>query len=190
VQPAAAPHDRSPPARARARRLRRFEKGTGTSTAASQTASGPATSIPSPTAATALDALFIARANAVCARAKRALDAKGQFPYQSFDPLHPQVTLLPKVGAFFAARRAIGDRVPAELQALGTPHNAASQWDQIVALSKQDRAIADRQIKAAEASDAPAFVATVNTIAATDKRLGQVALSSGFTRSSPCTAIL
>jgi hypothetical protein len=166
------------------------KKGTGTSTAASQTASGPATSIPSPTAATALDAAFIARANAVCARAKRALDAKGQFPYQSFDPLHPQVTLLPKVGAFFAARRAIGDRVPAELQALGTPHNAAGQWDQMVALSKQDRAIADRQIKAAEASDAPAFVATVNAIAATDKRLGQLALSSGFTRSSPCTAIL
>ena len=166
------------------------KKGTGTSTAASQTASGPATSIPSPTAATAVDALFIAKANAICARAKRALDAKGQFPYQSFDPLHPQVTLLPKVGAFFAARRAIGDRVPTQLQALGTPHNAASQWDQMVALSRQDRAIADRQIKAAEASDAFAFAATVNAIAASDQRLGKLALSSGFHRSSPCSAIL
>ena len=166
------------------------QKTANTSTAASQTASGPATSIASPTPATTLDAAFIARANAVCARAKRALDAKGKFPYQSFDPLHPQVTLLPKVGAFFAARRAIGDRVPAELQALGTPHNAAGQWDQMVASSKQDRAIADRQIKAAEASDAPAFVATVNAIASTDKRLGQLALSRGFTSLSPCNAIL
>jgi hypothetical protein len=157
---------------------------------ASQTGARPVTSIPSPTPATALDAAFIAKANAICVRAKRALDAKGQFPYHSFDPLHPDVKLLPKVGAFFAARRAIGDRVPAELRALGTPKKAAGQWSQIVALSKQDRAIADRQIKAAEASDAPAFVATVNAIAATDQRLGKLALGSGFGQSSPCNAIL
>ena len=60
----------------------------------------------------------------------------------------------------------------------------------MVALSKQDRAIAHRQIKAAEASDAFAFAATVNAIAATDQRLGKLALSSGFHRSSPCSAIL
>jgi hypothetical protein len=166
------------------------KKTSSTATTASQTATHPVTSIPAPTPATALEPGFIARANAVCARAKRALDAKGQFPYHSFDPLHPDVKLLPKVGAFFAARRAIGDRVPEELGALGTPKKAAGQWAQMVALSKQDRAIADRQIKAAEASDAPAFVATVNAIAATDERLGKLALSGGFSQSSPCTAIL
>src|SRR5438045_8712785 len=76
-----------------------------TATAASQPATHPVTSIPSPTPATALDVGFIARANAVCARAKRALDAKGQFPYHSFDPLHPDVKLLPKVGAVLAVSR-------------------------------------------------------------------------------------
>ena len=98
--------------------------------------------------------------------------------------------LLPKVGAFFAARRAVGDRVPEELRALGTPKKAAGQWNQMVALSKQDRAIAGRQIEAAEASDAPAFVATVNAVAATNQRLGKLALASGFSQSSPCGAIL
>jgi hypothetical protein len=160
------------------------------STQTTGTATHPVASSPSPAPASALDADFIAKANAVCARAKQALDARGQFPYRSFDPLHPDVKLLPKVGAFFAARRSIGDRVPGELQALGAPRKAASQWEQIVALSRQDRAIADRQIKAAEASDASAFVATVNAVAATDNRLGQIATSSGFSRSSPCGAIL
>ena len=97
---------------------------------------------------------------------------------------------MPRRGSFFAVRRAIGDRAPEETAGARDAPKSAGQWAQMVALSKQDRAIAHRQIKAAEASDAFAFAATVNAIAATDQRLGKLALSSGFHRSSPCSAIL
>lgn len=166
------------------------KKSSTPTTAPPQTATHPIASIPSPSPATTLDAAFVSRANAVCARAKRAIDAHGQFPYANFDPLRPDVTLLPKVGAFFAATQSIGDRLPNELRDLGTPRNAVSQWTQIVALARQDRTIADHQIKAAKASNAPAFVATVNAIHATGMQLGRVAITSGFSNSSPCNAIL
>jgi hypothetical protein len=77
-------------------------KTTSAATAPAQTAAHPTTSIASPSAATALDPALVARADAVCARAKTRLDAHGPFPYQNFDALHPDVKLLPKIGAFFA----------------------------------------------------------------------------------------
>ena len=166
------------------------KKASSTAASTSQTQTRTATSIPSATTATALEPAFIARANAICARAKRSLDAHGQFPYQSFDPLKPDVKLLPKVGAFFAGTQSIADRVPVELRDLGTPRKAAVQWTRLVALAKQSRAIADRQIAAAKGSDAPAFVATVNEVSATQKQLERLGLESGFEASSPCTPIL
>ena len=158
-------------------------------TAPAQTATRPTSSIASPSTATALDPAFVARANAVCARAKARLDAHGPFPYQSFDPLHPDVKLLPKVGVFFAQAQSTADRVPIELRQLGTPQKAQTLWNEMLALTKQDRAIADRQITAAMASNAAAFAATVNEVNATDMRLQKLALESGFPNSSPCTAI-
>jgi hypothetical protein len=49
--------------------------------------------------------------------------------------------------------------------------------------------IADRQITAANASDATGFVATVNAVHVTDMKLQKLALEGGFPASSPCTAI-
>jgi hypothetical protein len=43
---------------------------------------------------------FIAKVDAVCAD---AVPPRGQFPFQNFDPMHPDPGLLPKVGAFFEA---------------------------------------------------------------------------------------
>jgi hypothetical protein len=166
----------------------------GSSKEASHAAIAPArtatgASAPASSSSAALEPAFIARADAVCARAKTRLDARGPFPYQNFDALHPDVKLLRKIGAFFAGGRSIADRVPVELGQLGTPGRAQTQWREMLALAREDRAIGDRQITAADASDAAGFVATVNAIHATDTKLQTLAHLSGFSESSPCKAI-
>jgi hypothetical protein len=133
-----------------------------------------------------LDSGFIARVNAVCARASVGAVP---FPYTNFDPVHPNVRLLPKVGAFFAKRQAIADAIPGQLRALGQPATGQATWAQILPLTVRDRAIADRQIKAAEASDVPGFIATVNEITTVSNQLGRLAQQAGFTTSSPCRMI-
>jgi uncharacterized lipoprotein len=164
-------------------------KTTSAASAPAQTPIHPAVSIASPTNATALEPAFAARINAVCARAKARLDARGPFPYQNFDALHPDVKLLPKIGAFFAQRQSVADRVPVELRQLGAPHKAQSLWSQMLVLAKQDRVIAVRQITAAKASDTTGFVATVNALHTTNMQLGKLAIESGLPVSSPCLAI-
>jgi hypothetical protein len=165
-------------------------KTTSAATAPAQTTTHPTTSIASPTTATALEPAFIVRADAICARAKARIDTHGPFPYQTFDPLHPDVKLLPKIGGFFAQNQSIADRVPIELRQLGSPQKAQALWREILALAKQSREIADRQITAAKGSDATRFVATVNEVQATNMRLQKLGLEGGFPGSSPCTAIL
>jgi hypothetical protein len=165
------------------------EKRGSAATAASSTAPPPAVSTPTTTANT-LEASFIARVNAVCARAKATIGAHGKFPYPTFDPLHPDVKLLPKVGAFFATTQATSDRVPRELRKLGNPATGQGEWTQLVALATQSRLIADRQIAAAKASNVPAFIATVHAVQANEARLGQVGSASGFNSASPCNAVL
>lgn len=160
--------------------------GSSNSSATSRTTA----SIAEPSASSRLDAAFISRASAVCTRANVATEkAHGKFPYAKFDPLHPDPKLLPKVGAFFASSQAIADRVPGELQALGDPQQNAASWHRTLALARQSRAIADRQVAAAQASDAPAFVATVREIESVDMKLGRSAIAAGFAEHSPCRQV-
>jgi hypothetical protein len=161
-----------------------------TTTAPPQTTTHPLASTPSPSPTTVFEASFIARANAVCERAKSIIAAHGQFPYPNFDPLHPELKLLQKLGAFLAATQPVGDRVPIELHDLGTPRESPTLWTGIVNLAKRYRTIADRQIKAAEASNVSAFVATVNEAFATDKQLTQLTSVGGLPPSSPCNQVL
>jgi len=160
--------------------------GSSNSTATSRTTA----SIPERPASSSLDAAFIARANAVCTRANVATEkAHGKFPYATFDPLHPDPKLLPKVGAFFASSQAIADRVPGELQALGDPQRNAATWHQTLVLARKSRAIADRQVAAAQASNAPAFAATVREIESVDMKLGRLTIAAGFAERSPCSQV-
>src|SRR5512133_1179922 len=71
---------------------------------------------------------FIAKVDAVCAD---AVPPHGQFPFQNFDPMHPDPGLLPKVGAFFEANIPTDQRVEIEreLKALGEPTVDATEWD-------------------------------------------------------------
>jgi hypothetical protein len=165
------------------------KKSGSAATTSPQTPTQPLVSIPSPSPATALEPAFIAKVNAACARAARTIAAHGKFPYPGFDALRPEVRLLPKIGAFFAATQSTADRLPTELRDLGTPRKGTILWGELVALAKQARAIADRQIKAAETANVPAFVATVNEAHATSTKLGRLAITGGVPPSSPCTEL-
>jgi len=113
-----------------------------------------------------------------------------QIPVSELRSSPPQPQLLPTIGAFFAANQPITERTLGELRGLGSPRRAQSQWTQLLALAKQDRVIADRQIVAAKAANVPAFVATVNAAHTSGPQLGKLGLTIGFTASSPCGAIL
>jgi hypothetical protein len=152
-----------------------------------KTTTTPAVTAP-PSAAT-IEAAFIARANAVCSRALTRLNAHGPFPYPRFDPLHPDVKLLPKVGAFFSRLRPVADTVPAQLRRLGSPRHGRSAWRRLLTLARQERAIADRQIAAANASDVATFVSTVNAIGPVGGRFHRTAQAAGFAAASPCERI-
>ena len=133
-----------------------------------------------------IDPAFIARVDAVCGRFAKAAP---QFPYPTFDPLHPDVKLLPKVGAFFAKQQPKADAVPKQLAALGPPATGQATWSQMLALGTRSRVVADQQIKAAEASNTRAFVATVNSVQQISTQLGNLADKAGFSISSPCRMI-
>jgi hypothetical protein len=166
--------------------LAAFFVGCGSSSNSTAT-SHTTVSIPGPSASSQLDAAFIARANAVCARANVATEkAQGKFPYSNFDPLHPDPKLLPKLGAFLASSQAIAARVPGELQALGDPQRNVALWHQMLALLRQSRTIAHQQVAAAQASNPPAFVATMHAIEPVAMNLRRLAITAGFAERSPC----
>ena len=59
----------------------------------------------------------------------------------------------------------------------------------MLALTRQSRAIAHRQVAAAQASDVAAFVATVHEIESVDMNLGRLAITAGFAERSPCSQV-
>jgi len=137
----------------------------------------------------AIEPAFIARVNALCTKANAEIAPKGKFPYANFNPTSPDVSLLPKVAAYFESLRPVLDRVPTALKTLGTPKQGSAPWAEIVALVPRYRVIADRQIAAAKASDARAFVNTVSEISTVQEKITRVALDAGFSASSPCTEL-
>jgi hypothetical protein len=82
------------------------------------------------------NASFITRAESVCTRAKKQLDALPKFPFKGFDPMHPDPRLLPKIGRFFTGA---GNELPItralerQLRALGNPPAAREDWRDVVA---------------------------------------------------------
>jgi hypothetical protein len=152
---------------------------------ADKTASIPATTS-ALNASSKLEPAFIARVDAVCARATKGAVP---FPYRNFDPTHPDVKLLPKVGAFLAKRQTTADAVPHQLRELGQPTTGRPIWAQMLGLATRERAIADRQIKAAETVDVHGFVTTLAPTREISNQLRQLAKDAGFSSSSPCGMI-
>ena len=106
---------------------------------------------------------FIRRATAAChATATKASRLPG-FPFPTFDPFHPDKQLLPQVGRFFdqPARRRLPSTLIQQLENLGPPPATRRAWNSVLAARRTLRSNETRQIKAALADDAPAFVRTV-----------------------------
>jgi hypothetical protein len=111
----------------------------------------------------AANATFIRRANAACNATEATVRRLPQFPFSSFDPFHPDPTLLPQVGRFFdrPARRRLPRALLQTLKKLGQPPASGRVWQSVLAARNTLLANEAEQIKAALADDAPAFVRTV-----------------------------
>jgi hypothetical protein len=111
----------------------------------------------------AANAGFIGRANATCRAAESRAQKLPPFPYSSFDPFHPDTSLLPQVGRFFdqPARRALPEGLLTALRNLGQPPAGRSRWHDVLGARRTELATESAQISAALAVDVPAFVRTV-----------------------------
>jgi hypothetical protein len=136
-----------------------------------------------------IDPAFIAKVDAVCAKASKRFAANGQFPFQSFDPLHPDPNLLPKVGAFFKPNIATERMVENQLRALGEPATGAPLWNAIRTHAIASEVNAIKQVHVALASDVTRFVATVKEANRLHGRVDAEAQAAGFTASSPCAKV-
>ena len=115
--------------------------------------------------------------------ASQQLAALPPFPFANFDPLHPDPSLLPQVGAFFTGP---GDPRPTlhalvtKLEALGTPA-AASAWQHVLRAENGAITVRDAQDTAALAADVPAFVRSVEDTVAAERQLALAADGFGAT---------
>jgi hypothetical protein len=106
---------------------------------------------------------FIRHANADCRAAVRKANRLPRFPFPSFDPFHPDPTLLPQVGRFFdqPARRRLPRILLRELKRLGEPPASGGGWRNVLRARRTLLMNETTQIKVALADDASTFVRTV-----------------------------
>jgi hypothetical protein len=136
----------------------------------------------------AANARFVGRAQRICGDAAGRLAALPPFPFDDFDPLHPDPALLPQVGAFFTGPgdpRPILEAAASQLQALGHPPAARRSWKALLA-ARADRLTAiNAQDQAALAADVPAFVQSVHAV---DRVAGRIALAAAVFGVSRCAS--
>jgi hypothetical protein len=106
---------------------------------------------------------FLRRADATCHATQAKAARLPGFPFSSFDPFHPDRNLLPQVGRFFdqPARRRLPRGLLEELQKLGQPPASSGAWHNVLRSRRAQIMNETKQIRAALADDAPAFVRTV-----------------------------
>jgi hypothetical protein len=84
--------------------------------AASMTVAACGSSVAAGPQSPKIDPAFVAKVNAFCAAEARRVPTYGkQFPYPHFDPDHPDLATLPKVGSYFAAGLPERHQLPARL---------------------------------------------------------------------------
>jgi hypothetical protein len=115
--------------------------------------------VPRPAANTA----FIRRANAACDATESKARRLPGFPFSSFDPFHPDPTVLPRVGRFFdqRTRRRLPRALLRELANLGKPPASRGAWHNVLNARRAQLMNESVQIKAALADNVPAFVRAV-----------------------------
>jgi hypothetical protein len=133
----------------------------------------------------AANTTFLTHANHLCARAAGQLAALPPFPFQRFDPLHPDPGLLPKVGAFFTGP---GDPRPtlrtlrAQL-ALGAPAANRQAWNRTLHARTAALAVIEQQDNAALASNVPGFV---NSVRESSNAFRQIAITATVFGATQC----
>jgi hypothetical protein len=115
--------------------------------------------VPRPSA----NARFIRRANAACRAIKAKAKSLPGFPFPSFDPFHPDQTLLPQVARFFdqPARRRLPLALLRQLENLAQPPTNWRAWRNVLTARHGLIMNETAQIKAALADNASAFVRTI-----------------------------
>lgn len=106
---------------------------------------------------------FIERADAACNATEARESSLPGFPFSNFDPFHPDTTLLPQVGQFFdqPARRGLTSTLLQELRRLGQPPASSGAWQNVLKARQDVVKNEAKQVTAALAGNATAFVSTV-----------------------------
>jgi hypothetical protein len=129
---------------------------------------------------------FIAEANRLCRRATAQLATLPPFPFANFDPLHPDPSLLPEIGAFFTGPgdpRPILAALNRGLRGLGEPERNRAMWRALLRARDQELSVIDEQDRAALAADVQTFVHSVHHSAANFR---QVAISATVFGATGC----
>jgi hypothetical protein len=128
---------------------------------------------------------FIGRANRLCTSASRQLAALPPFPFPNFDPMHPDPSLLPQVGAYFTGPgdpRPILRTLSTRLRALGRPSVDRRAWTRVLNARTAALAVIDRQDQDALTDDVSAFVKDVDDNLAAFRRMAITAAVFGTTQ--------
>lgn len=128
---------------------------------------------------------FIANADQLCRQAAGRLAALPPFPFHDFDPLHPDPSLLPLLGAFFTGPgdpRAILGALDAGLRELGQPPADRKAWTAALSARGIQLSVIDQQDQAALGGDVPGFVRTVHASSANFRAVAITASAFGVTR--------
>ena len=120
-------------------------------------------------------AAVIAQIDAICVDWKDALDERGDFPVEDFDPESPAPEDLPAVGNHFASGEAAADDAIAEIRGLSPPADIAAEVDALVAALERQLKSAKAQAVAARASDVAAFTATLEDASSSQEAVQEAA---------------
>ena len=120
-------------------------------------------------------AAVIEQIDGICADWKDALDERGDFPVDDFDPENPSPDDLPAVGEYFASGESAAEEAIAELRRLSPPADVEADVDALVTALEQQLESAKVQAAAARASDAAAFTATLPSASSSQEAVQEAA---------------
>jgi hypothetical protein len=139
---------------------------------------------------TKIDHAFIGKVIAYCsAESARFTRVLGNFPFQNFNPLQPDVRTMRLVGEHFEKASSLREAIPGQLDALGQPQTGQTGWTAIKGLALHSNQIATKQAQLAIAGNTKGFVETVNQTTKLDNRLESLSVKYGFSKSSPCAKV-
>jgi hypothetical protein len=132
----------------------------------------------------AMDAPFLAKANAICVQAVQ-IQAAHPFPLKSFDVQHPDPSQLPVIADYFS-QYGQAATTTSQLTALGAPPDHRADWQHMLSLLQQVSTNADAQIRADRNQDLAAFAATAAESQTLTAQIDKLGRSLGFAPADPC----